>query len=513
MGIQVSELTSGKACHEKEFIDFEFDGKHISEFGMVAVFNGDRHSFSSTPSFEDETSTVNGMEGQYYWGTKINEKRMSFSLATDGMTEAEVNAFKLHFKPGKYGKFIEDKLAHRYGYCRITNASNFSVIPFQKTVTIRGENIKINEYKGEATLEFIFDDPYFYSTENCFEELNDEALRASYNNGTPFNDSWDKTSICFIGESTDGTFEGLKNGEKQEYSNNTNNPTIFYNPSTAAAKPKISLTFSPKFSATSLTSTILPIYFNEIADDINATKEPYHTIKTSRAIPINSTPVNADYINSFRYSSPDVIYSINKTIKLVHDFYVVNPTGAALELEEKLRLEVVNFKVMAWAAAVLRQVQRYEEFIFYDRVTGRFTDQACNKVVFLDGLAHNINWFQYFNLLMLCMLGNCTNLSAYPDLDSWSFDEVTYTIVFDSEQSKTTMDYSYNQIINSLEKIAVKEENCGEMVYSSYLKLDGGDTLDLASGKIQTCHYLKVSHGASLIEPKNLSIAYKYTYL
>jgi len=45
---------------------------------------------------------------------------MTFSLATDGMTEAQVNAFKLHFKPGKYGKFIEDKLSSRYGYARIS---------------------------------------------------------------------------------------------------------------------------------------------------------------------------------------------------------------------------------------------------------------------------------------------------------------------------------------------------------------------------------------------------------
>jgi hypothetical protein len=63
MGVQVDLLTRGKTCHEKEFIDFEFDGKHISEFGMVAVFDGDRHSFDASPSFEDETSEVRGVSG------------------------------------------------------------------------------------------------------------------------------------------------------------------------------------------------------------------------------------------------------------------------------------------------------------------------------------------------------------------------------------------------------------------------------------------------------------------
>ena len=63
MGIQVDLLTQGKSAHEKEFIDFEFDGRHISEFGLVAVFGGGRHSLNAIPEFEDETSKVNGVWG------------------------------------------------------------------------------------------------------------------------------------------------------------------------------------------------------------------------------------------------------------------------------------------------------------------------------------------------------------------------------------------------------------------------------------------------------------------
>ena len=63
MGLQVDLLTKGKSCHAKEFIDFEFNGKHISEFGLVVVSDGDRHSFDASPSFDDETSTVNGVSG------------------------------------------------------------------------------------------------------------------------------------------------------------------------------------------------------------------------------------------------------------------------------------------------------------------------------------------------------------------------------------------------------------------------------------------------------------------
>ena len=97
MGIQVDTLVKGKDHYGKEFIDFEFDGKHISDFGMVAVFDGDRHTFSSTSEFEDETSEVAGVHGQYFWGTKIKPLEKEFSLATDGMTERQLNEFKRHF--------------------------------------------------------------------------------------------------------------------------------------------------------------------------------------------------------------------------------------------------------------------------------------------------------------------------------------------------------------------------------------------------------------------------------
>ena len=63
MGIQVKELTSGKRPWEKEFIDFEFDGKHVSEFGLVVVSDGDRLSMDLSAPFTDETSEVNGVDG------------------------------------------------------------------------------------------------------------------------------------------------------------------------------------------------------------------------------------------------------------------------------------------------------------------------------------------------------------------------------------------------------------------------------------------------------------------
>ena len=114
MGIQVQDLTQGKQPWDKEFIDFSFAGTHISELGMGAVSAGDRHSLNMSPSFQDETSTVNGLNGQYYWGTTFDAGTISFKLATDGLTEQQLAEMKRHFMPGKYGKLVLDERIGRY---------------------------------------------------------------------------------------------------------------------------------------------------------------------------------------------------------------------------------------------------------------------------------------------------------------------------------------------------------------------------------------------------------------
>ena len=523
MGVQVTELTLNKKCYEKEFIDFEFDGKHVSEFGMVAVFDGDRHTFDTAPIFENETSSVNGVHGQYYWGTHFSSLKRTFMLATDGMSEAQVNAFKLHFKPGKYGKFIEDKLMHRYGYARIASAITFNVIPFRakKTLTIGGieRTIYVNEYKGDCRITFEWDFPYMYSTEKYLQNITDdnfeENLRAMYNNGTPLGTSWQKASKCHIGDSV----YSLKNGtllSNITHSSSSGANLIYYNPSTTKTDCKITMQFMPKF-----TSSGWPVYFSEIADSINniGNGVQYNTISITKALPIDTIiPTTDDYIQEFHYSTPNTINSINRAIQIAQKYYNESPSGTMLDLEERLRLEIVNAKVMGWAASVLRIMAMRDAF--YD-ATGSFKNGtiSVNCSMINRGIM-NLNWFQYFNVYMLLMVAECADQRNFhlDNLDgaagSWSFNK-PYTIIFDGINSRTIMRYSYNQIIyaDSLSKFPDVEEICGDMIYSSYLNLDGGDSLD-DNGIIQTCHHMKFIEGKNNTQPiEYLTLEYEHTYI
>lgn len=503
MGVQVDLLTRGKTCHEKEFIDFEFDGKHISEFGMVAVFDGDRHSFNASPEFEDETSEVNGVSGQYYWGTRMKTVTKSFSLATDGITEAQVNAFKLHFKPGKYGKFIEDKLACRYGWARVSATLTFSVVPFivKKEITINGVKhiIEVNEYKGTAKLTFVFDDPFFYATNAkiAANNITDATLREAILNNIPIeNYSWstDKGAL-FVGD-------GLLGGESAVL----NKQTIkFYNPSTAPTKAKLSLTFMPKFTGKLVKTS--PVYFAEIADTINGLGAGYNSIIQKNAA--------GDTISQFRYTSPNILYQTNRAIKVAADFYKknINSGWLVLELEEALRLEITNPKVIGWATAILRILKLKT---FYNADTDCFNKYSVPiDWSYLGGAVNgSANWFGCFNLYMLCITAN---YGGAPSDENKTMLETTwtaqpYTVHFDSELSQTTIDYTYNSIVDSVTKIEVSEEKCGDMICSPYLKLDGGDSLD-AKGIIISEHTLEFFQGSTSMKIPEIDLNYTYTYL
>lgn len=492
MGVQVELLTTNKTCHEKEFIDFEFDGKHISEFGWIAAISGDRLSINASPEFEDETSEVNGVSGQYYWGTRRKAGSLTFSLATDGVSEQDLNAFKIHFKPGKYGKFIKDELSHRYGYARVSAQTVFTVIPFKKKIIIRGREIEVNEYKGEATLTFVFDDPNFYATEQYLNvPATEDSLRAVFNNSAPFSDSWDKDYFCFIGN---GALKDSEYVANAIYSGS--NPLYFYNPSSVPTKTKIAMKFIPTFS---IISSLY--YFSEIADTING-KGDYNSIIMYDK--------DENVLSSFNYTTPNVIYSINRAIQLAADYYSSTTVWSVLELEEKLRLDITNSKVIGWAASVLRIMKMKN---FYNTENDCFTDGVISvDLSMVGGTISNLNWLQYFNIFMLCMMAHCEpdNQGNYHlENANWSFED--YEICFDGINSQTTMNYQYNQISDALQNFSAQEENCGDMVCSNYLKLEGGDILNSLSN-IATTHTLKFYQGNSTLNVKEATLEYTYCY-
>lgn len=562
MSLQTDSLTHTpggalRAPWEKEFIDFSFDGKYISEFGMVAVFDGDRHSFAAQPEFDNETTSVNGAAGQLYWGSNIKSKKMTFKVATDGMTEAQVNAFKNHFQPGRYGKFIEDKLAHRYGYCRITQVINFSVLPFRKNINFLGFPLQVNEYKGDATIVFEFDNPYMYSTMNYVEENNKptesdyiNVAKAVYNNGVPLYSSWignfyrkDGSGLgrailgimllgfpskliskfCHLGKDKCLSFNGSKENpistlveDTGHTSINSEDPLIFYNPSNVRTPATITLKFQPHWTAVQISGTWKPVYFDNIADDINwkvsgtgfttncnciegtgmltSTDEPVTVDGKQYITKVIYMPNIDEFGEKFYYTNPSVIYYINRAIQIASNFN----GGAAVELEEQLREEITHNEVSKWAISVLAQIRKDNA---YCNVNGVFTNGT--KSISLKPIASVENyaatWFCYFNVMMLKFLESGGAMAPF-------------TIMFDGRKSNTSISYTGSSMTATFVKQNFsKQEFCGESMLSPYFLLGGGDTVD-EHGYICSCHSLQFRRGGKIDDVSHATLEYDYTY-
>lgn len=556
MGIQVKELTENLMPWDKEYIDFSFNGHHISEFGLVAATSGDRYSFDGSPDFSDETSEINGVMGQYYWGTKIKTKKYKYNLATDGMTEQQFSDFKRLFRPGYYGQFYEDTWWDRYCYVRIDSVVDFSFIPFRVEETVLGVSVQTRIYKGECKITLVQDKPFQFafqqSLESTIEDLKNHpntgnsqaALRMMYYSNIPASDSWGrKLEKCCIGSNMALASYGNKDDTSVTYKNVAKIP--YYNPSTYDTE--CILKFSLNHSTTPVEigstesggSTVValvpePIYFNEILDEYTGINTTYNVIATSFPIAVAMGEVNDknfQYSKVFKYSLPETFEQVNKAIKIAYDYYQLEEEGAAVSLEERLREELVNGKVLSWAANAIQTVMKYDGKEYFPELyipddnedgdgIGTFTDQMINIQLGPIGSSQGItsayvNWFSFFNIIMLSMFVPVAKAEIlYTDkwYDSESFYD--YTITVDSEKGTCLIDYDYNSgLLGGIVKNSQTDENCSNIVLSEYLTLDGGDKISTVSGKINSYHNLVFRRDNEDFAPNTIELKYKYTYM
>lgn len=399
MGFQVEELTQGRQPWEKEFIDFSFDGKHISEFGLVAVSDSDRHSTDASPSFSDETSKVNGLSGQYFWGTTFDAGKKNFKLATDGMTEKQLSAFKKHFIPGRYGKLILDERIGRYCYARVSSVITLSFVPFQENITIQGVSFQTNIYKGEASISFEMDYPFWRAESNYIDiaaALTQESVRKAYVNNIPLSSSfYDELNInskliigqpdtadskiildsplyrdilaalnskqmssfitsgdaLYVGDATyyltkDGiaaqnTYDATKDKDKYKM--------VLYNASERSSPIDMIL----KEQSITITPTA-PYYINFARDSINAagTDRQYSMFFIRN--------YDEKITNVMKYTNPALFYFINYVVFLAYSYK--DTIGANLvDFQSLLQEEIHHQAVLSWAAAGLRFISTHAE--------------------------------------------------------------------------------------------------------------------------------------------------------
>lgn len=156
----------------RSFISFSFGGRRIEDFGLIAVTQGDRIQRDGSSGFENITTTYEVVNGQMYWGTYFQGNTLHLTLATDGMTQRQLDDFLRWFRGGETRELILAEHPNRGIYARIAEPPSLSLLPFENptSITIQYTTYKTSTtlYRGEIELSFQMDEPFWYAIENIF---------------------------------------------------------------------------------------------------------------------------------------------------------------------------------------------------------------------------------------------------------------------------------------------------------------------------------------------------------
>lgn len=160
---------------DRAYISFTYGGRKIQDFGLIATTVNDRVQRQSPPSHEDRTTDYKMLHGQFYWGSRYNAREMNLTLATDGMTQRQLDDFKQWFRAGEIRQLIMAEHPNRGIMARVASSPLVSIVPFTRkewiTIDEQQEQITVGQYKGTIQLSFVMDDPFWYAINSLLGEI------------------------------------------------------------------------------------------------------------------------------------------------------------------------------------------------------------------------------------------------------------------------------------------------------------------------------------------------------
>ena len=472
MGIQVYSAThSGEgnplSVLGRHFISFSYGGKNIEDFNLLACFSGDRLNKGVYAPFQDVTTQQTELDGQMFWSSSYSAGTLTFFLATDGMTIKEYEDFKAWFVPGVERELILSEYPNRYTLARVSSTPQMNMLPFSHE-----EQIKVGDtsytatttmYKGDITLDFVMDDPYWYSLESCYAGTpSKEQLKIIYEDNVPHTSMFSSGFVCLLAN------EKMYNGFTIVPQSNitiSSTPRYIYNCGTTSAKPVITFTFIP---------TMKNNYINLPGNTYSSDSE-YGYIQVGD--------------KKFQFSTPSVLTGYNQAIKLSSEFAASGGTSA-LDLRAKFRDEINHYYARAWAISIL------DSFI-NDKGAREFVDENGALKTGWDGAFTNI--MKYFitsnGTTPYAVSITCNNRTGAVELKAQCRS---------NDNGAALLSTSAASVISPI----TIEENCGDMVKSAYLYIEGNNRA--TDGKITAANCSAITSNMTLT---NVSFNYKYTYL
>lgn len=182
---------------QRSFISFSYGGVNIEDYNFISITEGDSISRNLYGNFNDITSTYEVMDGQIHWGSFFENNTLSLRLVTDCLTEKELASLKVLFKPGVAKELILAENPNRGIMARISAPPAYELMVFEEktTVKIAGQDYDTSTtlYKGFINVEFVMDEPYWYSIQNIITDntltSNSNQVKMILEDGVPYKKS------------------------------------------------------------------------------------------------------------------------------------------------------------------------------------------------------------------------------------------------------------------------------------------------------------------------------------
>lgn len=135
----------------------------IIDLNIYRVSDGSRYNENLRPTFQDQTSTVQGGDGTYYFGTTFQNRQITLQIAFDNVSEIQRRKLisQMCDKTPKW--LILDEMPYKKWLVVPNGTPSIKWVCFNQ-----GPNRRI--YKGEGTLQFISYNPYAISRFKYIDE-------------------------------------------------------------------------------------------------------------------------------------------------------------------------------------------------------------------------------------------------------------------------------------------------------------------------------------------------------
>lgn len=481
----------------RSFISFSYGGKIIEDFNLIVVNGSDMLSKPLYASFEDSVTNNSVLDGQYYWGTHFNSNNLQLTLATDGITQNQLDDFKRWFRPGIERELILSEHPNRAILARIAEPPAIEMLPFEKQISHTIDNLVYNTsttiYKGTITLSFVMDEPVWYAkltympsyvNKDTLERLPPEDL-----NPKKIETIKDKDMIkimvednlphqsmlqqeLFLGGNLLVTSEARTDFSRTD---NTNEASAYLGKITTTSQGLIVNANTPKYLFYSGTARSYPtIKFSlkpHIGSD-NYIDVPKNTIQNnglteySQIILQIGNDVTTKKI--FSFTTPSVLTGYNQAIKILTNSVNKSATQVISEIRDQIKEKYSR----AWAVAC---VNTYGSTVVLN--SNYINDLITKMKSFID-----VN--SYMTFIINSKNGTATGKFFVKVLEgaSDSIDKSTFTEI---------------------------EENIGDMIRSDYLTLDERNYLN-SNGEIVLENCYKITSNESLT---NVLFLYEDMYL